>query len=422
VLNIPVTLSNEVLAMAGKLSRPMLLRAVGMLEGLASIKWHRQGFEQVKRLINENHGSVEAVRRILKQTNPRVRAAILNNFILGSLLIGYRKRFDFYKRHGNAPPGTLMISPTLRCNLRCYGCYAATHDRGEDLTFEEVDGVLTDAAAAGCNFIVVLGGEPFMVPWLLDMVAKHSQMAFLIYTNGILLDEERIQRLARLGNAGIAIGIDGLAKDTDERKGPGAFDRAMANLRRLSRAGVLTGISAMTSRHNFEVLHSDAFFDTIIENGAGFAWVTIAVPQGSANQDPDIIPTAEQKARIPGLLGDLRRRKPILIVDHLTDSTITEGCGAARILWHINANGDVEPCVLMPFAVDNIREKPFRDIMRSDFFEQIRSISQRHRGEQQTCMMVYRPKEVLAAVQACGARTTSKGTMEALHDLAREQK
>ena len=142
------------------------------------------------------------------------------------------------------------------------------------------------------------------------------------------------------------------------------------------------------------------------------------MPQGSACFDRDLVPTPQQKARIPQLIRDIKRRKPLLIADFLTDAHVTEGCGAARILWHVNANGDAEPCVLMPFAVDNIREKSFLEIIESDFFTRIRSISRSHRPESQTCLMVYQPAEVLEAVQSCGARETSAGTLNILQEMA----
>jgi MoaA/NifB/PqqE/SkfB family radical SAM enzyme len=418
---LPKAVSNELLSIVGNLSKNNMLRAVGIYEKIASIKWHHRGISAIKEMIKNDHPGVEAVRRILKQANPQARSAILNNFILGSLLMGFKKRYAFYEKHQVAPPGTLMISPTKRCNLKCYGCYAATHEPGQELTFDEVDGIISEASIAGTNFVLFLGGEPFMVPWLLDMVEKHTQMAFIIYTNGMLIGGAEIDRLAKMGNAAICIGLDGLKEETDDRKGDGTFDRAMSVMNRLNAAGVVVGFSAMTSRRNFDMLHSDEFYDTMIANGAGFGWIPIAVPQGSACQEDDLIPTQEQKAKIGELIKGIKQRKPILIADFLTDAYVTEGCGAARIIMHVNANGDVEPCVLMPFSVDNIREKGFLEILKSDFFHQIREINQRHCKESQTCMMVYKPGEVLAAINACGAKETSIGTLDKLHEMAKTQ-
>ncbi len=91
------------------------------------------------------------------------------------------------------------------------------------------------------------------------------------------------------------------------------------------------------------------------------------------------------------------------------------------MVLHVNANGDVEPCVLMPFAVDNIRNKSFADIIRSEFFQGLRDIRHRYCHETQTCLWVYKPQDVLEVVKACGAKVTSQGVMEKLNELATKQ-
>jgi len=415
---LPDTISNQLLNLTSKISNKNLLRAVNILEKFASIPWHHTAIAAIKQMIADDHPGVQAMRTILKKANPKSRAALLNNLILGCLLLGYHRRLNFYNQYGVAPPGTLMISPTMRCNLNCYGCSEATHDNTEELSFDDVDRVLSDATAAGIGFIIVVGGEPFLVPWLLDMVEKHPQLAFLVFTNGLLLDDVKIKRLASLGNAAIGISVDGLQEETDARRGAGTFDTIMSTMNKLSQAGVFVGFAAMMSRRNFDIIYSDAFIDTMIQNGAGYGWITIALPQGSACQEPDLLPTTEQKARVGGLVRELRQRKPILLIDFLNDAELTEGCGAARIVIHVNAKGDVEPCLFMPFTVDNIKKKSLADIMRSEFFQGLRDINKRYCHETQSCMWTYKPHDVLQVVHACGAKVTSEGVMEKLHELA----
>ncbi|MBW1900894.1 MAG: radical SAM protein [Deltaproteobacteria bacterium] len=356
-LQIPKIISSELLEITANVSNRNLLKIVAILEKFAAIKWHHQGFSAVKQMIKDDHPGIQATRRILQNANPAARAAVLNNLILGCLLLGYRKRLDFYNKHGVAPPGTLMISPTLRCNMKCYGCYSGAHDQNQELTYEEVDQILSDASDSGTNFIMVLGGEPFMAPWLVDMVEKYPFMAFQIFTNATLIDDETVERLAAIGNAAISVSVDGLREETDERRGPGTYDKVTSVMRKLSKAGVIVGFSAMLSRKNFHTIYSDEFLDTMIENGAGYGWVPLTLPQGRACVEPELILTEDQKKQIYDMVKDVRARKPILLMDFYNDAKLTEGCSAGRIVVHINANGDVEPCVLMPFAKDNIREK-----------------------------------------------------------------
>ena len=420
-IDIPQAVSNQILKMFGNLSNKNLLRIVELLEKFTSNEHHKKGVASIKRMIEEDSQAIQATRRIIQNLNPNARAGLLNNFLLGNLLIGYRKRYKFWEEHHVPPPGTLMISTTLKCNLRCFGCYAGTHEHKNELSREEVENLIIEAGKTGTNTITLLGGEPFIVPWLLDVMEKFNKTAFKVFTNGLLLDDEKVAKLAELGNAALFIGIDGLEKETDARKGKGAFKGALKAMKKLSDAGVAVGYSTMVSSRNIDEIYSDEFIDTMIEHGAGFGWAAVAIPQGKACKETQLIPSEEQKARIKDLVSNVRRNKPIILIDFYSDARITEGCGAGRTNIHVNANGDVEPCVLFPFAVDNIREKSYTEILKSDFFKGLRKVHKRYPGEMQTCMMVYKPKDVLEVIQEVGARETSKGTLEQLHAMAEEQ-
>jgi len=260
-----------------------------------------------------------------------------------------------------------------------------------------------------------------MLPWMMDMLEKYPSLAFQIFTNGLLINDEKVERLAAAGNVAITIGLDGFREQTDNRRGPGTYDKATAIMRKLSNAGVVVGFSAMLSTKNLDTIYSDEFLDAMIENGAGYGWIPVVLPQGRACVEKDLFLSEVQKKEIETLANEARKRKPILLVDFYNDSRLTEGCGAGRITAHINANGDVEPCVLMPFAADNIREKAFVDILRSGFFEGLRDINHRYCKETQTCMWVHKPKEVLDVINTCGARSTSEGVLDRLHELASKQ-
>ena len=189
----------------------------------------------------------------------------------------------------------------------------------------------------------------------------------------------------------------------------------------VSDAGVLVGYSTMVSRQNFEDIYSDEFIGTMIDHGAAFAWCAIAIPQGKACKDLQIVPTAEQKARIPEKVRHVKENNEIVFIDFYADARLTEGCGAGRVSIHVINVGDVEPCVFFPFAVDNIREKPFLDILKSNFFQDIRKVHKSYPGELNTCMMATKPQAVLKVVKDNSAKETSEGTLEQLRVLAEKQ-
>lgn len=421
-MKMPAGLISSVLGLASNLSDKNLLRIINSLGKLTSIEWQDKGVRALRRMIEEKHSGIEATKRAIKNMNSKVRGQMVNNFLLGGILLGYKKRYAFWETHGVAPPGNLMISTTTKCNLRCYGCYAGTHQIADELTREEVEMLIEEAGKAGTNIITMLGGEPLTMPWMLDVVEKYPDVGFQIFTNSLLLDDEKIARLAKAGNAIIAIGVDGPKEFTDGRKGEGVFDGALANMRKLRDAGVLVGYSTMVSRKNFDHIYADPFIDTMIEAGASFGWCAVAIPQGKACRELQLIPTPEQKAMIPEKVRSVRQRKPITIIDFYSDAQITEGCGAGRVSLHINNTGDVEPCVFFPFTVDNIRDKPFHEILKSDFLKGIRKVHKDFPGQLQTCMMVSQPQAALKVITDFRAKETSEGTLEQLTNLAEAAK
>jgi MoaA/NifB/PqqE/SkfB family radical SAM enzyme len=73
-------------------------------------------------------------------------------------------------------------------------------------------------------------------------------------------------------------------------------------------------------------------------------------------------------------LSYFRATKPLLFVDFWNDGCLTQGCIAAgRKYFHVNARGDVEPCVFCHFASDNIKEKSLGEALNSSLFREIRS-------------------------------------------------
>ena len=73
---------------------------------------------------------------------------------------------------------------------------------------------------------------------------------------------------------------------------------------------------------------------------------------------------------------ELNKRKKdskIVIFNLPADEKEIGTCGAAgNLLMHINASGGVEPCVFCHISKDNIKEKPLLEILKSEFFEEVR--------------------------------------------------
>ncbi|HET6485429.1 MAG TPA: radical SAM protein, partial [Spirochaetia bacterium] len=148
----------------------------------------RRFFDGLEYSLEHHEAMGELFLRIGRQLSPRGRSRISTNLIYHQFIAGYPIRRKHIEE-GNWVPGFFVMSPTMRCNLTCRGCYSAIYPRQEELSFEEMDRILTEAEDLGIYFIVISGGEPYLLSdRLLPLFRKHRKQYFLTYTNATLLD------------------------------------------------------------------------------------------------------------------------------------------------------------------------------------------------------------------------------------------
>jgi MoaA/NifB/PqqE/SkfB family radical SAM enzyme len=392
-----------------------------LAENLAKKDYYVNKIRWIKELFDNKHPSLIVTKKILQGTNPHHRKTLIKTFVINQLLVGTNKRKDFSKRNdGFYPPGFFVVSPTMKCNLNCYGCYAGYYDKSVELTFEEVDSVFNQAKAMGMYFCVVSGGEPLFYPRIFDLFEKHNDVIFHMYTNGSLIDASVSRRLAEVGNVIPAISVEGFKKETDERRGKGHFDRVMTAMDLLKEAKVLFGFSATLTRRNTEILSSDEFIDFMIEKGCILGWYFMYVPIGR-EPNLDLMQTPQQRGYQFERLTYLRANKPILLADFWNDGPVVGGCiSAGRKYFHINANGDVEPCVFCHFATHNIRSSSLEEAVNSPMFRSIRSQLPVYDNLLRPCTLIDRPQVSRNAIEDHGAFFTHEGADIIYHDLVEE--
>jgi len=377
------------------------------------------GLDYIIQKFEDNHPALDVVKRILTETHSNVRRKVLENWIINSFLLGTNRRDEYTRKYGFHPPAFFVISPTMRCNLKCYGCYAGEYSKKDSgLSFELVDRIISEGKEIGVHFVVVSGGEPFVREDLLEIYEKHDDVGFQIYTNGSLLDEKTAQRLAKLGNVMPCISIEGYKKETDERRGEGHFEKIMGAMDRLREAGVVFGFSATATRNNADVIIQDEFIEMLVEKGATLGWYFSYIPIG---REPDLslMPTPDQRDYQRQRISELRNTHSILLADFWNDGWMTNGCiCAGERYFHINANGDVEPCVFAHFAVDNIKDKPLSEALNSPLFRRIRNMRPYDPNPYRPCMLIDVPQVSRMAFCMPGVYATHPGAETLFTDLA----
>jgi len=140
------------------------------------------------------------------------------------------------------------------CNLSCTHCINASGPKDPwlaSLDAAEMRRFIEEAAALGVKEIYFTGGEPFLHPEIVPMLAFALTYApTTVLTNGTRIDAAMADALAGLAAGArysleIRVSLDDPDRArNDAIRGVGAFDRALAALRRLSDRGLLPILTA----------------------------------------------------------------------------------------------------------------------------------------------------------------------------------
>jgi MoaA/NifB/PqqE/SkfB family radical SAM enzyme len=368
--------------------------------------------------IQEDHPALLLMRRAIGRLNPVARDRFIENVIVNDLLRGQARRNKLVEKSGMLAPITILVSPSMRCNLTCEGCYASEYSPDQDLDRGLLQRVVDEGNEMGVYLFTFLGGEPLLYPRLLDLARANNDSFFQIFTNGTLLTEPVVHEMAELGNVAPMLSIDGTPEFTDWRRGPGVHERVMSAMDRLGKAGVLFGYSATVTSKNWETLISDEFVDPIVEKGGSLGWHFLYMPIG---RDPDIelMPTPAQREAFRHGIVRIRETKPLFAVDFWGDAPWVGGCIAGRHYMHITSEGWVEPCIFTHFATDNIKDVSLMEAFNSPYFKNIRQRQPYNDNLLRPCMWIDNPSFSREIMAVTGARPTHEGA-DAMLELEKE--
>ena len=324
-------------------------------------------------------------------------------------LAAARRRTELARGGLHVPP-IAIFSITDRCNLRCKGCYAQAIRREgpEELSEEKVRNIVAEAAELGVSFFVIAGGEPLTRPAILDITRDYPQIIFLLITNGLLLDQDLIARLAAQRNTVPVLSLEGTRVQTDERRGKGVHETLERKMRELKAAGIFFSISFTVTRANYDVVTDEDFLRKAVAEGCRLFFFMEYTPIREGTGDWVI--TDAQREGMRGLVAGFRRRFPAVFVAVPWDEEQTGGCLASgRGFVHINASGDLEPCPFAPYSDTNLKTISLRQGLQSPFLAAMR---QNHDGFAETqggCALWKRREQVRALLVSCDGAERSTG-------------
>ncbi|MGB9627244.1 MAG: radical SAM protein [Thermodesulfobacteriota bacterium] len=413
--------SKMIVELLNRISDERLVQLTYLAERLTSDQEILSAIRGIRAYLQDpTHPAKKLFRGILEYLPTRNRTIVFNTLFHNAWFLGNKKRDQFEKEHGFRPPFVMILSPTWQCNLKCKGCYTLGYQRHPGLSYELVKRILKECMEIGLHFVTVLGGEPLMYPHLFQMIEEHPQIFFQVYTNGTLMTKEKAERIRDLGNAMVVVSCEGYEEETDRWRGPGVFKKIMEAMDHLREAHVLFGSSATVTKDNVYTVSSEEWIDMLLRKGIVSQNYFLYLPVNGQG-DINLMVTPEQRNHLRKQVMYFRRTKPMFILDFWNDGPHVQGCIAGgRRYFHINANGDVEPCVYTHIAMHNIKDLSLAKALNSPLFRAIRKRQPHNENHLRPCMIIDNPERYREIIEETRPYFTHPGAEEVVTTMKEE--
>lgn len=278
------------------------------------------------------------------------------------------------RRAGIHVPPMLIASVTSTCNLACAGCYdRARHaDRAGELPAARLAAVLAEARDLGTSLVLVAGGEPFARPDLETVLASARGTLCAVFTNGLLLDDGRVARLARMRHVVPIVSLEGDEAATDARRGSGVWARTAERCKALIKAGILFGHSITVTAENLRAVTEPAYLGALAARGARVFFFVEYVPVAPGTEH--LVLGEAGRIALRERLDAADRGLPALTIAFPGDEEKYGGCLAAgRGFVHVAADGAVEACPFAPFSDSGVAHGTLAAALASPLLARIRA-------------------------------------------------
>lgn len=379
-------------------------------------------YDNIRKMIRDKDGAFNKyINKVLDEIDPHVLKTAALNLGYEAFFHGTKTIRKMREVHQCNVPWLILMDPTSACNLHCTGCWAEEYGNKLNLTFDEMDNLIKQGKELGIYLYMFTGGEPLVRKAdIIKLCEKHNDCAFLAYTNGTLVDEAFCNEMLRVGNLYLAISLEGFEAVNDLRRGDGVYGKVMHAMDLLKENGLIFGTSICYTSKNIETVTSDEFVDLMVDKGCRYAFYFHYMPVGN-DAAVDLLPTVEQRTYMRTRVREIRKLttgKGLFTMDFQNDGEFVGGCIAGgRNYFHINANGDAEPCVFIHYSGANIRTHSLLEILHQPLFMAYRDNQPFNENHLRPCPMLENPEILQRMVKETGAKSTDLQSPESVEHL-----
>ena len=399
-----------------------LLQIIDLAQKFMGDNFKPEAYEGAKAIVqNPDHKWMKFVNTMLDELDPNVAKMTALNLGFEAAFYGTKTIRKMRQVHHCNIPWLILFDPTSACNMHCQGCWSGTYGHKANLSFDDMDKIITEGKELGVYLYMMTGGEPLVRKAdILRLAEKHNDVELSIYTNSTLIDEDFCKEVVRLGNITFQLSIEGTPETNDARRGDGHYAAVMKAMDLLKKYGIIFGTSICYTRANIEAVTSDEFLRMIADKGARFGFYFHYMPVGN-NAVLDLMPTMEQREYMIKRIREIRSPQcdiGFFPMDFQNDGEYVGGCIAGgRNYFHINSAGDAEPCVFIHFSNTNIHENSILEILQSPLFMAYHNGQPFNNNHLRPCPMLENPEFLQKMVHETGAHQTNMESPETVEHL-----
>lgn len=395
----------------GKDREKEMVKLIDLMEKYMSGEKLDVDYDKIREMVcNEDCALNHYLNHLLDELDPNVIKTTILNFGFEAMLYGTKTIRKMRTVHNCNIPWLILMDPTSACNLHCTGCWAAEYGNKLNLSYDELSGVVKQGKELGVYFYMFTGGEPLVRKNdIIKLCEEHHECQFLAFTNGTLVDEAFCGEMKRVGNLMLAISLEGSPEVNDLRRGTGVYAKVMHAMDLLKENGLIFGTSICYTSKNCESVTSKDFVKLMVDKGCRYAMYFHYMPVGN-EASVELLPTPEQRSYIKDRIREIRRLENgegLFTMDFQNDGEFVGGCIAGgRNYFHINANGDAEPCVFIHYSGANIRTHSLLEILKQPLFMAYRDNQPFNENHLRPCPMLENPEILQRIVRETGAKST----------------
>lgn len=262
----------------------------------------------------------------------------------------------------------MWLELTQRCNERCLHCYASAGDvpQTEELPFLRWEQIIEQGVKLGCRQLQFIGGEPLLFREIFDLVqtAKELDYEFIeIFTNGTLLNEEKIKKIKDL-RIHVAVSLYSIVPGVHDEitQVPGSFQKTFKALEMLKEAQIPTRIGIIVMRQNQDTISETQA--KLQEMGFNSAKTDVLRPTGRGSCG-DLFP----KNEVIRTLALLTKPDFSTSKEQFYRYQHWNSCWAGKIA--VTSNGGIMPCIFARNHIVSSVERGLEEAINSKHLQNL---------------------------------------------------